>query len=1199
MSLNRQLKALCTFLLLSQASFASYQQIKLKTDNSTVHKVIEELSKQTKYNFFYEKALIDRVAVSDLNIYSDNIEDVLKTILSKTDLTYKIVGNTISIAESNTPKATSISHKQTPITGTIENVNAKKLGGVTITVIETNKQTSSRQDGSFVIDAQVGNTLLITFLGYQVQRIKITAAPIKIVLQEENNIIEEVDVVSTGYQTINKKLFTGSAATVQMKDIKIEGTTDVSRMLEGRVAGVSVQNVSGTFGSAPKLRVRGVTSITGDNKPLWVVDGVVLEDVVNISNDQLSSGDALTLIGSSVAGINTEDIESLEILKDASATAMYGARAMNGVVVINTKKGKVGKPQVNYSGNYSTYLKPSYGSFNIMNSVDQMSVYLEMEKKGLLNFSQNLRAQNGGVFAKMYQQIDLYDNTTGAYGMPNTPEAKENYLRRYARTNTNWFDILFNNSFIQEHALSVSSGTEHVQHYFSGSFYKDNGWTIADDVKRYTANIRTDYKFNDKLSASTIVTASLRDQLAPGTQGRLNSAVFGEVSRDFDINPYSYALNTSRTLTAWDEYGDLEYFTKNYAPFNIINELAENKININVMDIKGQAEVGYKFLDNLEYKVLGSFRYVKNTREHMATEYSNMANAYRADGNGDGIIANGNGYLYNDPDTPIRDNLSVLPEGGFYIRNEDFLKSFYGRHTLSYKTTIDDIHQISAFLGQEIRYADRQNTYFNGYGLQYYKGGTVFTDYHIIKQASENNYSYFGVDYSYDRFVSMFSNINYAYNNKYVINLTGRYDGSNKMGKSKTARYLPTWTISGAWNIDEEEFMQQVTPISQLKLRGTYGLTASMGNAINTAVIYNNTLTKRGNLTNNENMIDIASLENSELTWESQYETNLGLDLGLFNNRINFNIDMYKRNSFNLINTIKVHGIGGQSTKIANYADMDSKGIEMTLGGRVYSNTNFAYRTNFTFGYNTNTIRNLKNTPRIWDLVRAEGGAIEGGPVRGLYSVVYHSLDHLTGIPQFINQAGQVSNYVSLQSTNLDHLNYEGSVDPLITGGFNNTLTYKGLSLNIFISYQLQNKIRLDSKFKATYSDLDAMPNEFKDRWIMPGDEQYTNIPSIIDWQTNKDLISTFPYNYYNYSTVRVVDGSFVRLKTIALNYTVPKSFAQRMKLKSAALAFNANNIALLYADKALRGQDPEFFNSEGVALPMPKQFTFTLKLGL
>src|SRR5690606_30483078 len=191
------------------------------------------------------------------------------------------------------------------------------------------------------------------------------ASNVAVQLVEDMNMLRDVEVVSTGYQNLNRKFFTGASTSLKAADVKREGISDVSRMLEGRVAGVSVQNVSGTFGPAPKIRVRGATSIAGDNKPLWVVDGVILEDAVNISNDQLSSGDPSSLIGSSVAGLNPDDIESFQILKDASATALYGARAMNGVVVITTKKGRIGKPVISYTGNFSTYLKPSYNTYDI------------------------------------------------------------------------------------------------------------------------------------------------------------------------------------------------------------------------------------------------------------------------------------------------------------------------------------------------------------------------------------------------------------------------------------------------------------------------------------------------------------------------------------------------------------------------------------------------------------------------------------------------------------------------------------------------------------------------------------------------------------------------------------------------------------------------------------------------------------------
>src|SRR5204863_1060334 len=233
----------------------------------------------------------------------------------------------------------------------------------------------------------------------------------------------------TGFQQIQRKKFTGAAVTLKADDVKVDGVVDVSRMLEGRAAGVSVQNVSSTFGSAPKVRIRGATSINGDNKPLWVIDGVVLEDIVNISNDQLSSGDPTTLLGSAVAGINANDIETFDILKDAAATALYGARAMNGVVVITTKKGRSGKPVISYTGNFSTQLKPVYSDYNIMNSAQQMSVLGELERKGILTPSV-LDNPDYGVYGKMYDLITVPD-AYGNFALQNSTEAKAAFLKKY------------------------------------------------------------------------------------------------------------------------------------------------------------------------------------------------------------------------------------------------------------------------------------------------------------------------------------------------------------------------------------------------------------------------------------------------------------------------------------------------------------------------------------------------------------------------------------------------------------------------------------------------------------------------------------------------------------------------------------------------------------------------------------------------
>ncbi|HEY6974902.1 MAG TPA: carboxypeptidase-like regulatory domain-containing protein, partial [Chitinophagaceae bacterium] len=294
------------------------------------------------------------------------------------------------------------------VTGKVTDENAKPLSGATVSAVGGGGHALTDSAGNFQLTIPVRvHELEILYVGYTTRRITLTGNTNYVIpLSSAARNLEDVFV--TGFQRIEKKKFTGAAVNLKIDEVKIDGVPDVSRMLEGRAAGVSVQNVSSAFGSAPKVRVRGATSINGDNKPLWVVDGVVLEDIVNISNDQLSSGDPTTLLGSSVAGINVNDIESFDILKDAAATALYGARAMNGVIVITTKKGRAGKALISYTGNFSTRLKPSYNDYDIMNSADQMSVLGELERKGILN-SDILSSADYGVYGKMFDLINIPD----------------------------------------------------------------------------------------------------------------------------------------------------------------------------------------------------------------------------------------------------------------------------------------------------------------------------------------------------------------------------------------------------------------------------------------------------------------------------------------------------------------------------------------------------------------------------------------------------------------------------------------------------------------------------------------------------------------------------------------------------------------------------------------------------------------------
>lgn len=321
----------------------------------------------------------------------------------------------------------------------------------------------------------------------------------------------------------------------------------------------------------------------------------------------------------------------------------------------------------------------------------------------------------------------------------------------------------------------------------------------------------------------------------------------------------------------------------------------------------------------------------------------------------------------------------------------------------------------------------------------------------------------------------------------------------------------------------------------------------------------------------------------------------------MFENRINFAFDWYKRNNYDLIGIVNTQGLGGEIAKYGNVASMRSRGAELTLSTKNIETKDFSWTTDFTYSHINNKITDLKNRSRAIDMVSGVGYAKEGYPVRSLFSYQFEGLTN-QGLPTFINEKGEVtSSDINFQERdNLGHLVYEGSVDPTDHGGFGNTFAYKNFKLNLFITYSWGNKVRLDPVFSSEYSDLTATPKEFKNRFVVAGNENQTNIPVIASTrQLQDDRELNRAYNAYNYSTERIAKGDFIRMKETSLTYDFKKSLISKFKLSNLSLKIQATNLFLFYADRKLNGQDPEFFNTGGVASPMPKQFTFTLRVGL
>ncbi|MBF7093059.1 SusC/RagA family TonB-linked outer membrane protein [Flavobacterium sp. ALJ2] len=1183
--------------------------------NLSLDNALSKLEKSAKVKFSYNSRMTQLNQIVSIEANDETLSSILNRVLKPFNITYSEVSNQIILQKDSSQSASFEDINASSslfeslfipvVKGKVVDQRGDPLPGATVLAKGSKVAALTDSDGNFVIDMPANSKkLIVSYVGMETKEVDIVNSPLTISLSEVGQNLKEV-VITTGYEKTSKRTFTGAISKISGAELKVDGVADISRMIEGKAAGVTVQNVTGTFGTAPKITVRGSSSIFGDTKPLWVIDGVVQEDIINISFADLASGNSETLLSSSVAGLNSNDIQSIEILKDASATSIYGSRSLNGVVVVTTKQGRRDSPlKVSYSLEQSARAVPNYNQYDILNSQESMSIFKEMESKGYLDLPSTIQGRYGGVYNILGRAINTYVPETDGYLVNNDIVGRNNFLKKYELANTDWFKVLFRPSITQSHSLSFSGGGKNNTFYASLAYYTDPGWTIADNVKQLSSNIKGTFFINDNLNITLSTMASVRDQQAPGTYESQKDAVFGKVTRDFDINPFSYVLNTSRTLRPYDENGNLEYYRNNWAPMNIINELKNNYLDINVKDIRFQLDLDYKINKHLTYNLTGSVRYANTTREHKILKESNIVGAYNAMETT--IVRDANIFLYKDPNDLSTPPVSVLPNGGFLRKFNNDMTSYNIRNSVNYRNTFNDKHEVEGFFGTELRSLDRNSDNFTAAGIQYDRGLTAFTDPRIIEKIINEGSSYFAFNAERERTIGFFGKAGYTYDRRYTASVTGRYDGSNRQGNSGSSRWLPTYTFSGKWNVSEEKFMQNFKAVNNLALRASYGLTATAGPATNSLAIYKSAIADRLSLNDREIGIQIDQLQNGDLTWEKQFETNIGLDLGLFNNRVQLVTDIYRRKAFDLVDYVITSGIGGQKTKQGNNANMETKGLEIGLTTQNIVARDFKWSTTFNFSVYNQEITRLENKPTVYDLVDGNGGNAIGRPRNSIYSYQFTGLNN-QGLPTFVMQDGAKNNITGANfqdSDNVtDYLKYEGSIEPNKSFGLANTFTYKNWSLYVFFVGSAGNKVRLNPIYDSQYDDLTVFTKDFTNRWINQGDENRTNVPVIADKRLNANYdgerMLARAYNTYNYSDVRIADGDFVRLKNISLSWEFPKEFKKKLGLNTFTLKGSAVNPWLIYSDKRLNGQDPEFRNTGGVAFPITSQYTFTLNISL
>ena len=935
---------------------------------------------------------------------------------------------------------------------------------------------------------------------------------------------------------------------------------------------------------APKApmntNTRGQTSINQEVKPLWVLNGVILQDEIDLKPEDLVSEDAKLLIASAIPGLTAESIESFRVLKDASATAVYGPRAIAGVVEVVTKKGAAGTSSFTYTNESTFRLIPTYDQYNIMNSQEQMSVIQELMQGGHYEFQNVVTQKNKGIVGRMYELFYELDRQ-GNSRVLNTEAGRRAYLQEAERRNTNWFKQLFQTSVMQNHTLSFSSGNEKSTYYASLSLLSDPGWQKGNKLTQYATNLNANYNLSSKVRLGLITDLSYRDQTTPIQDG------------------YNYALNHSRTLNAKD------YYTTNYAPYNIFNEMDNAYIDTDIATLRIQGQLSWKITPKIEAILMGAIRYQNNTQKTEYKENSNWVLSYRAMPNT--TVRDNNTNLYKDPNDPFALPVVVLPKGGIREKIDKTSLANNLRATLSYKDTFaEGLHSIALFGGFEMDNAKNTNDLNRNYGLLYNAGNYASFSYLMFKKLQEEFRNYYTVADTENNNQAFFANASYTLKGRYTANGTLRYDASNAFGPSRYLRWMPTWNAGLKWDVSQENFFASLKPLSHLSLKASFGVTAvapSVSNSL--AQLYINNPWR--NSTQRELGLEIQNIANHDLTYEKNQELNIGADLGFLDDRINLSVEWFHRHSYDLIGDIVTQGTGGFTTKKGNMAQMHIRGLEIGLETTNLKTADFSWKTSFIYSRAKNEITELLTTPTIRDMIgystsaTSQGGFARAGyPLKSIFSVPFNGLND-RGLPTFLNEHDQSTiGGIRFDSRNVDFLKYAGTLIPTDKGSFSNTFHYKGISLGVVLTYSYGNVVRL-RKLSNIYTDYGIVPRELNNRWQFAGDETRTNIPVVYTtFMQNAYGYNEISqaYNTYDYSDIRIAKGDNIRLKEISLGYTFDKDFLRETRIRQLSVKLQATNLALLYADKRLNGDDPDYLVN-GYTPISPKRLIFTLRVGL
>lgn len=1176
---------LLVFALVAMPLSAVAQRYSASYHAEPVEQVVQDLQQRTGYDFVYQKQVLSGLPDVTCQCTDLSLGALLHCVLlDHCGLAYEISGKTIVLKRAAGHHATQ--QRKATVSGTVVDANGEPLQWATVKIKGTGTGATTDTNGHFQIFTERQRlTVEVSYLGFNsATRTILAGHPAKIILHADDKSLDEV--VVTGYQVLNKRSLTSAVSTAKMKDLERTDMSSLDQMLEGKIPDLLVNNNSFEVGVAPKIRIRGTSTLIGNREPLWVVDGIVVQDPVEISPEELNDPDYVNRIGNAIAGINPQDIERIDVLKDAAATAIYGTKAANGVIVVTTKRGYEGKPVVSYNFSMNYKVRPRYTD----HSVDVMN------SKERVQFSREL-LQDHYQFPDLMTTVGYEKNVQDLYNGAITYDEFQKRVSADETRNTDWFKLLCHDALSTQHTASVSGGSSKSRYYASMGYDNEEDVIKANANERYTWSLNLDNTFSKLLTASF----------------SFNGYHQRRSYYQDEIAPLNYAYTTTRTLPVYQDNGEYYYYQRKQSDgslynYNILNELANSYNHQKVNSMTFTTNLRFTFTDWLTANAILS---VTNSNTDLENWWGERT----------WHIATLRGAEYGATiDNP---SSSTCPVGGELNRTSVTNRSYTARFQVDANKFFggDDQHNIYATFGVEANsakyrsYASTQRGYFRD------RGETFVSDIDPTIYTSYASWAMGNVPTIVDDLtntLSTYLSVTYAYKQLWRVNLNGRVDGSNKFGDRSNDRFLPIWSVSGSYDVGH---WINAKWIDYMTAKASYGFQGNMLDTESPVMTI-----RKGTLNSyyNENLSTINSHPNPDLKWEKTNSINLGLDMSFFDHRLEMELSAFYKKTSDAFMNKRVSSVNGVSSYVINGGDVTNKGYSFDITATPLRTRDFRWSVSTSLSkiFNSLDSRPAAQTYELSDFLNGTA-LVEGQAVNTFYSYRFLGLSPVDGGPliddYYNNQ--EALRGLTKYDTYTTVLSASGKREADIQGSLTNTLRYRQWHASVVLGYSLGAKTRLFAMYgsKATGgygSDIYSEKNYSRDylnRWRKPGDEKTTNLPSIISqsssayykynrvWTDTSDAAEVNPIgdNYwemYDYSDIRVVSADYLKLQSLSLTYELPGNILDRMGLQRLALTLSAYNLFTI-CDPALKGQTPTQGGFSTIQLSDRPSFSFGLNV--